>query len=629
MPVVSSMHLAGIAKAYGDRTVLADVSLRAGPGDRFAIIGRNGAGKTTLLRIAAGEIAPDAGDVGIPRGWRVALHDQRPPRADDRSLGGYVGELLGDVEAIEAELARLEAAMAGGDHDERTLHAYADAQAALDRVGGYTWRVHVESVVRGLGFTDADLARPLASFSGGELTRAALARTLSARPDLLLLDEPTNHLDLANLAWLEGELADFPGAILVVSHDRWFLEAVATGIVDVGRGRTKTYPLGYSAYRRQRILEETQAAEAFARQEEEIRRLERFVERFRAGTRARQAQSRAKRLERIERHERPQRERALSFGFPKTTRPGRVVLDVEDLVLDVDGRRLVEHGTFALERGRRMAVIGPNGAGKTTLIETLLGLRSPTAGRIKLGHNVEAAFFSQHADELPEQATVLEAMSAGSPLTTLECRTVLGRFLFPGDEVEKRIEVLSGGERRRVSLARLVTSGANLLVLDEPTNHLDVEAREALEAALDAYDGTVLFVSHDRAFIDALADETLSLEADTLVRRDGDYNDFVRATTAAPAPVEHAPKRPARAARGGRPSSSRLKRRVLELEAKIDVTEQAIVTLEGELADASVRQDRDLLEATARAHRERQEELAWLLREWEEAGAAAEAGASQ
>ncbi len=629
MPVMAVMHLAGIAKSYGERTVLRDVSLRAGPGDRLCIVGRNGVGKTTLLRITAGEVDPDAGEVGIARGFRVALHDQRPPRADDRTLGGYIGELLGDVEAIEADLARLEAAMAEGAYDERTLNDYANAQMRLDQVGGYTWRVHVESVVRGLGFTEDDLGRPLSSFSGGELTRAALARSLSAKPDLLLLDEPTNHLDLANLAWLEDELADFPGAILVVSHDRWFLEAVATGVVDIGRGRAKTYAMGYSAFRRQRILEETQAVEAYERQQEEIARLERFVDRFRAGTRSKQAQSRVKRLERIERIDQPRRERAMRFGFPKTVRPGRVVLEAEDLHVAIGDRTLVEGGSFALERGRRMAVIGPNGAGKTTLIETLLGEREPAAGRIRIGHNVEVALFSQHADELPEQATVLEAMGMGNDLTSGECRTILGCFLFSGDDVEKRVEVLSGGERRRISLARLVASGANLLVLDEPTNHLDIEAREALEAALDAYDGTVLFVSHDRALIDAVADETLSLEHGTLVRRDGDYNDFLRATAPPEVPerVPSTPTPPQRSKRG--PSASRLRRRVLDLAAEIEVAERAVADLEAELADASVLQDPDLLAATARAHGERRADLDRLLAEWERAGAAAESEASK
>jgi len=619
---MATMHLAGVTKGYGDRPLLDDVSLRVSEGQRLCIVGRNGVGKTTLLRIVAGEITPDAGEVGIPRGWRVALHDQRPPRADGRTLGAYVAELLGDVEAIERRLAELEQAMADGDHADATMHAYAATQAAYDQAGGYTWRVHFESVLRGLGFDDADLERELRTFSGGELTRAALARTLSANPDLLLLDEPTNHLDLKNLDWLESELADFKGAVLVVSHDRWFLEAVATGVVELGRGRARSYAMRYSAYRKERILEETQAVEAFERQQEEIQRLERFIARFGAGTRARQAKSLGKRLDKIERLERPAREVRLAFGFPKTPKPSRDVIEARDLTLTAGDRVLFEHGSFVLERGRTMAVIGPNGSGKTTLVESLVGGRPAATGAVKLGHNVELAYFSQHADDLPERATVLEALSAGSDLGTSECRTLLGRFLFSGAEVEKKVEVLSGGERKRLLLARLVASGANVLVLDEPTNHLDVEACEALEAALDAYEGAILLVSHDRALIDAVADETLSIEGGTLVRRDGDYEDFLAATDGGVR--EKTVKKAAPAAKPARrPKATPEMRRAKELAAEVSAKEDAIAQLEAELADASVRADHQLFAQTAKAHSQRQEELRLLMRDWEEAEAAA------
>ncbi|MFM7694069.1 MAG: ABC-F family ATP-binding cassette domain-containing protein [Actinomycetota bacterium] len=619
---MATMHLAGVTKGYGDRLLLDDVSLRVSEGQRLCIVGRNGVGKTTLLRLVAGEITPDAGEVGIPHGWRVALHDQRPPRADGRTLGAYVAELLGDVESIERRLAELEQAMADGDHADTTMHAYAATQAAYDQAGGYTWRVHVESVLRGLGFDDADLERELRTFSGGELTRAALARSLSANPDLLLLDEPTNHLDLKNLDWLESELADFKGAILVVSHDRWFLEAVATGVVELGRGRARSYAMRYSAYRKERILEETQAVEAFERQQEEIQRLERFIARFGAGTRARQAKSLGKRLDKIERLERPAREVRLAFGFPKTPKPSRDVIEARDLTLTAGDRVLFEQGSFVLERGRTMAVIGPNGSGKTTLVESLVGGRPAAAGAVKLGHNVELAYFSQHADDLPERATVLEALSAGSDLGTSECRTLLGRFLFSGAEVEKKVEVLSGGERKRLLLARLVASGANVLVLDEPTNHLDVEACEALEAALDAYEGAILLVSHDRALIDAVADETLSIEGGTLVRRDGDYEDFLAATDGGVR--EKTVKKAAPAAKPARrPKATPEMRRAKELAAEVSAKEDAIAQLEAELADASVRADHQLFAQTAKAHSQRQEELRLLMRDWEEAEAAA------
>lgn len=321
----------------------------------------------------------------------------------------------------------------------------------------------------------------------------------------------------------------------------------------------------------------------------------------------------------------PRRDVAMKFGFPKTAKPSRVVIEVEDLKSTAGDRILFEHGGFVLERGRRMAVIGPNGAGKTTLIETLIGDRQSAGGVIKLGHNVEVAYFSQHADDLPAHATVLEAMSAGNKLGTTDCRTLLGRFLFPGSEVEKKVEVLSGGERRRLLLARMVATGANLLVLDEPTNHLDVEAREALEEALDAFEGTILLVSHDRALIDAVADETLSVEQGTLVRRDGDYNDFIAATaggvhtktvkkvaTAAAAPKKR-----------NAPKTTPEQKRVREIEAEIAAKEQTIAALEAELEDASVRADHQLFIQTAKAHSQRREELKALMKDWEAAEIAA------
>jgi ATP-binding cassette subfamily F protein 3 len=321
----------------------------------------------------------------------------------------------------------------------------------------------------------------------------------------------------------------------------------------------------------------------------------------------------------------------LKFGFPKTVKPSRDVLEVKDLTLTAGDRTLFEDGSFVLERGRRMAVIGPNGAGKTSLIETLIGERQPAKGSIKHGYNAEIAYFSQHADDLPANATVLEAMSNGSPLGTTDCRTLLGRFMFPGSEVEKKVEVLSGGERRRLLLAKMVATGANVLVLDEPTNHLDVEACEALEAALDAYDGAILMVSHDRALIDAIAEETLSIEDGTLVRRDGDYEDFLAATDGG-VREKTVKKTTAQAAKPkkakGPTKLTPEQQRVRELEAEVAAKEETIAALEAELADASVRADHQLFGQTAKAHSQRQEELRQLMKEWEAAEIAAASSVS-
>jgi ATP-binding cassette subfamily F protein 3 len=631
---VATLHVSGLEKSYGADELFTDVSFRITPGERLALVGRNGAGKTTLMRILAGELGADGGEIGFPKNARVALHDQRPPRAAGKTLEGYVGVGRADVHAAELRLKELETKMAAGAHDDETMRLYGDAHAELDRAGGYQWRSRLESILRGLGFAETEGDRDLATFSGGELTRASLARALASRPDLLLLDEPTNHLDLVSLEWLERELQTIDASVLLVSHDRWFLESVATGVLELERGRGRVYPGKYSAFRREKALQVAQQAEAFERQQAELERLQRFVTKWKAGTKSKQAKSREKEIARIELVDKPRTQKSLAFGFPKSVRPGRVVLEVEKVRIEAGDKLLVQSASFAIERNQRVALIGPNGAGKTTLLESLLGKRPLAGGKVKVGHNVEIAYFTQHSEELPENLSVLEAMCMGTPLNQPQARNLLGKFLFGGDMVDRKVHVLSGGEQRRLSLARLVAGGANVLVLDEPTNHLDIESREALEDALEAFDGTVLFVSHDRALIDAVATHTLSVEDRGLVLRWGDYNDFVEAKAAAEAPAPAPPRPPAvkpppkaaaptPATRPEKRTPQRAARRVADAERKVGAAEAAIAAIEAELVDPAVLADRDLLADAAERHRLRQEELVWLMREWEEAMEAA------
>jgi ATP-binding cassette subfamily F protein 3 len=600
------------------------------PGDRLAVVGRNGEGKTTLLRILAGRLDADGGQVSMPRGATVALHDQRPPLGSDMTLEQYVGEGMAAARAAEADLAALEARMGAGDHGAEVMSAYEDAQARLERAGGYAWRAWMERVLRGLGIDEEQLPRPLRGFSGGELTRASLARSLVSQPDVLLLDEPTNHLDIEAVEWLERTIVELGAAVVLVSHDRWFLESVATGVLEIDRGRAKHWPMGYSAYRRERALAlDRQGAEA-EQQAKEIARLERFVTRWRAGTKARQAASRQKRLDRIVRVEAPRRTSHLAFGFPKAERSGRVVVEVDGLDVEVPGRRLITDAGFTLERGQRLAIVAPNGAGKTTLLETLIGERPPARGRVTVGHRVSPAYFSQHGEDLDDSRTVVETVLAGSDLTQTQARTLLGGFLFPGEAADARVERLSGGERRRLSLVSLIAKGGNLLVLDEPTNHLDTESREALEEALDAYDGTVLLVSHDRALIDTVATHTLSLEDGAAVMRAGGYADLVRVRAEAEAPAPPPPRRAAEPRRERTEKPSRNARRraprkgeVRRLEGEIARVEAGIAEVEAALADPVVLADRDAVAARGEEHRGLQEELAWLMREWERAAESA------
>ena len=621
------MQVSGLTKAFGPRTLFSGVSFRMGPGDRLAVAGRNGAGKTTLLRILAGLEDADGGSVSIPRGERVALHDQRPDARAAGSVREYVEQGLAHARDAEERLAALEARMAAGDHGPETMAAYERAHADLDAAGGYHWRAWVERVTRGLGLRDDHLDRPLASLSGGELTRASLARALAGRPQVLLLDEPTNHLDLEAMEWLEAIVRDMRAAVVIVSHDRWFLESTATQVLDLSGGRAKLWPMGYSDFRRARAEDEAQQAAAAERRREEMERLERFVTRWRAGTRARQAKSRAKALDRMAPIEAPTREKALSFGFPRTERPGRVVLEADGLRVEVADRVLVDGAGFTIERGQRVAVVGPNGAGKTTTVETLLGMRDVAAGRVSMGHKVLPSYFSQHAREYDERRTLAETVKAGTSLTETEARRLLGRFLFTGELADRTVEGLSGGERRRLSLVALVAEGGNLLVLDEPTNHLDVESREALEDALLAFDGTVILVSHDRALIDAVATHTLALEDATAVMRAGGYADLIAAREAdapaadapPPPPRDHAA--PARAGRPRRPSTGRLAREVSKLESRIAQLEGEIATVESDVAEASTAGDLDAVTALGERHRALQEDLSYAMAEWEDRAA--------
>lgn len=620
------MHVSGLTKAFGARTLFSGVSFRLAPGDRLAVAGRNGAGKTTLLRILAGLEEADGGSVSIPRGERVALHDQRPDARAAKTVRDYVEQGLMHARDAEERMAALEARMAAGDHGPATMSEYARAQSDLEAAGGYHWRAWVERVTRGLGVDEEQLDRPLASLSGGELTRASLARALAGRPQVLLLDEPTNHLDLEAMEWLERAVSDLGAAVVIVSHDRWFLESTTTAVLEISNGRGRVWPMGYSAFRRARAEEDAQQEVLAERRDEEIARLERFVTRWKAGTRARQAKSRAKRLERTERIEPPTRERSLSFGFPKTERPGRVVAEVDGLRVEVPGRVLVGDAGFTIERGQRVAVVGPNGAGKTTMVETLLGRREAAAGRISLGHRVLPSYFSQHAREYDGTRSLVETVKAGTSLTETEARRLLGRFLFSGDVASRTVEGLSGGERRRLSLVSLVAEGGNLLVLDEPTNHLDVESREALEDALGAYDGTIILVSHDRALIDAVATHTLALEEGTAVMRVGGYADLIAVREEAASEPEEPPARkekrksPTRAP--DRPSGNgRASRDVSRLESRIATLEAQVAAVEAEVAQASLGGDVERVTTLGEAHRGLQEEVAWVLAEWEQRAA--------
>ncbi|MEO6858071.1 MAG: ABC-F family ATP-binding cassette domain-containing protein, partial [Solirubrobacteraceae bacterium] len=577
------------------------------------------------------------------KGAKVALHDQRPPRDRKLTLRDYVLSGAAELVAIEAELASLEQAMAGGAHDEATLARYARAQARLEHAGGYDWRDRALSTLHGLGFRDdRDLDRHLDSFSGGELTRASLGRALAGAPDLLLLDEPTNHLDITSLEWLEQHLIGLDAAVVLVAHDRWFLEAVGTSVLELEAGRGRFFAGSWHAWRKEKAARELALGRAIERQQAEIERLERFVTRFRAGTRARQAQSRAKRLDRIERITRDPADGAgLEFAFKPPERSGRVVFELEDASLQAGDKALLTGAELWLERGEHVSLVGANGTGKTTLIETLAGQRELKVGKLRTGHNVKLGYLSQHADELNagNARTVLEATQHAARLTPGKARALLGQFLFSGEDAEKPLDGLSGGERRRLSLAILVHSGANVLILDEPTNHLDLESREALEAALRSFPGSLLLVSHDRALLDAIGTRTVAVEDQTLHSYVGGWPEYVRVREQRAArPVRAAPAAPAAPAaeRGSRrepaasdPAPIRREREARKrtppkrsskggnLEQQIEVAEAALRAIEDELADPVAWATSEASARSTARHEEARRAVAELYERWE------------
>jgi len=623
--VVAVVIASNLRKEISGNLLFDGVSFSVERRDRVALSGPNGAGKTTLLRILAGETEKHGGELAFEKGTRIALHDQRPPVERDITLREYVLSGARDLVRLEEELTELEQAMARGVHDQATMNRYSTAQARLEHAGGYGWRDHATSVVRGLGFADESLDRPLRTFSGGELTRASLARALGGDPDLLLLDEPTNHLDVASLEWLERELQSLDAAVILVAHDRWFLEAVTTATMEVVAGRGTFFPGPWHAWRREKAARALHAQKETQRIAGDIERLERFVERFRAKKdKAKQAQAKVTQIQRLE-SERKQaanevallsrRTRTLGFEFLKPARSGRTVLEVEGLDLRIGERELLRGATFALERGEHVALVGPNGSGKTTLLETVLGRRAAAKGKIQLGHGVVPAYFSQQEAELDLRGSVLQCVQTMTNLARPDAMSLLGRFLFSGwDEVEKPVAVLSGGERRRLALAVTVASGANFLVLDEPTNHLDLESREALEAALDAFPGTVLLVSHDRALLDGIAERTLAIEDGELHAYDGGWAEMLRrreeraarATKVAPAPKpEKQPK--AKPQRAAKPRPSELQR----VEAEIATREAEVAELEVKLAEDWANVD------VLAAHKRSRDSLQTLLERWE------------
>jgi ATP-binding cassette subfamily F protein 3 len=625
--------ISNLSASYGAELIFRDVSFRIEARDRIGLVGPNGAGKTTLLELLASRLHPDQGDVAYASGVILGYLPQIAEFVPERSLFEEMLAVFEHVHSWEAELAELAtrladpAVLADSPAYDAVLERYANLQTRFEHAGGYTLEQRVRQVLDGLGFSHEQQSAPAAHLSGGQQTRAALGKLLLQEPDLLLLDEPTNHLDLAALEWLEGYLTGWRGAVVAVSHDRYFLDRVTNRTLEINYQRGQLYPASYTRYMQLRAERMERWAREYEAQQQHIAHTEEFIRRYKAGQRSKEARGRQTLLDRLERIERPPVEATLKFHMGAQIDSGQIVLTMEHLVAgfaaSASGTGLRVHMQDTLvRRGERVGLIGPNGAGKTTLLRTIVGDIEPLDGRATLGHNVQVGYYAQTHEGLNPRSTTLDAIRHASHLSEEGSRSFLGRFLFSGDDVYKSIGALSGGERSRLALAILTLRGANFLVLDEPTNHLDLPSRQVLEAVLSEYDGTLIFVSHDRYFVDALATTLWVLEDGAITCHAGNYSAYrvrhATATVQLSAAAKPQPTADVHAERVFSPADGRSLRSMERVEEEIAALETRVVALEGELANASERADVERITALAGEYEREKARLDELYAEWHE-----------
>jgi ATP-binding cassette subfamily F protein 3 len=606
----------------GDLKILSGASLAVESGEKIGLVGRNGAGKTTLLNVLSGDLEPDEGVIERIGGAKVGMTSQSLYLGTERSmeeemLSAFEGLMRreGELKSLEAELSR--------NSSQMLLERYGRLQAEFDRDDGYEYRARAASALSSLGFDPEDWKRPVGSFSGGEQSRIALARLLLSEPDLVLLDEPTNHLDLRGIEWLENFVKNAKSAVLVVSHDRYFLDAVAGSILELDDGRLTRYPGNYAKYVAEKTARNEQLARKAKAYTERREQLERFVEKNRAkATKAKQAKSKQKLLDRMAKIEGP---RSASKNMRldlsgQTARAGRVVLEIENVSYSYEsGEPLLNDLELVIERGDKVALLGPNGAGKSTLMRLATGEIEPQAGIVRLGNNIVPAYQDQQLARLDPQKTVLEETMSATGFDAPEARDLLGAFLFSGEDVFKKVSSLSGGEKNRLSLAEVVVSGANLLLLDEPTNNLDIPALEALEDALLGYRGTLFFISHDRYFLRKLATRVVELEGGKLVKYLGGYDYYRshRRLDAREEGREGGRQTPRRRVRPGLDKQqSVVATRLVAVEGEIEATERRVARLEKELANSSLYADGERSRKVVTEHRQLKGTLEGLYEDW-------------
>jgi ATP-binding cassette subfamily F protein 3 len=628
-----------LAKSYGSEEIFSGVSFQIAEREHVALVGANGAGKSTILRILAGIEEPNAGTIVRSSGLRVTYLPQESRFSSDRTVREETRLAFASTLAAAERMREIEHRMGEADEAEleRLLDEYDHLQRRFEAHGGYDVEHRTDEILTGLGFTETQFEQPVNQLSGGQKTRVALAKALLEDPDLLLLDEPTNHLDLEMLEWLESFLRTWGGSCLIVSHDRYFLDRVTSRTLDLSFGVLEDYSGAYSRYLVLREERMTRRLKEYEEQQEFIARTEEFIRKYKAGQRSREARGRQTRLDRMERIARPQERQELNIRIGSALRSGQTVLTTTKVqagyVDDGQPVTLVQTPELMIQRGDRVGLVGPNGAGKTTLLKTLTGQLKALKGRHEFGTNVKPGYYAQSHEQLNASGTVLSTILHAQPLGEEFARTYLGRFLFSDDDVFKSVSSLSGGERSRLALAVLLLQQANFLILDEPTNHLDISARENLEEMLTDFDGTILFVSHDRYFIDRIATRIWAVEDGGIEQYLGGYTDYQRQLgRRAEPPKEPEKPKEAEPAPAAAPPPHNLKRADGKAQKALQQAEREIAKLEGRLNEisdaltvASIDADVDAVARLGGEYEKVQSQLDDVYQKWEEISADLEA----
>jgi ATP-binding cassette subfamily F protein 3 len=618
---MSLITVSHVKKIFGSDQVLTDASLQLNDGERLCLVGPNGAGKTTLLRCILGLETMDGGSVSILPGLRLGVLEQHTTGLADAATV-WDAALAARPELLEAraEARALEDAWAANEHPtDDDLDRYTEVHERLRHLGDEAYESDAKAALAGLGLPESTWDQDPATLSGGQRTRLAIARILLSGTDVLCLDEPTNHLDVAAIEWLEDFLGKYSGAALVISHDRYFMDRVGTKVVELTDGRTKAYPGNYSAFVRLKDEELERQQKMYEQQREQIQKLEIYIERYRAGNRATMSKSRQKALARIERIEKPREADGPNIQFRADTRSADEVLQARGIAKAFDGKPVLQSVSFEVRRGERVGIIGPNGAGKTTLLKIVAGEMGADAGTVRWGMNTEPGYFAQEMDMPLGGDTVLDALMDAAPLSIEEARSTLAQFGFRGDDVFRDLPVLSGGERNRLQLAVLLARGANVVLLDEPTNHLDLPSRDALQSAMTAFAGTLIFVTHDRYLLQGLATRLIIVENGGATSFEGTYDEYRRHLER-----KNRPKPAAKNAAGGNGRKGKAARppKPEEVEAEIHAAEKRIAALTRILADPNTYLDPDAAPRASAEYEDLTTRLPELYTAWEAASEA-------